>query len=166
MDTSQHAPLTPDQARCHVLRVGVRAPSWRWDDLAGDGSAGWLTQPPLPFDVDIAEVPEPVGDDVPPELRRMASALARAITEVLSGQRPALQLSRWLEEPPLRALADAGRRYHRQQVNLASIRLQLTARGSVEVTLRLEKGRGSSAVAYRLDQRRERWRCTALVIGP
>jgi hypothetical protein len=166
MVTAHHAPLTPDQARCHVLRVGVRAPSWRWDDLAGDGSAGWLAQPPLPFDVEVTEVPEPEGDDVPPELRRMASALARAITEVLSGQRPAVQLSRWLEEPPLRALAEAGRSYRRQQVTLASIRLQQTPRGSVEVTLRLLRGRGSSAVAYRLDQRRERWRCTALVIGP
>lgn len=166
MVTAHHAPLTPDQARCHVLRVGVRAPSWRWDDLAGEGSVRWLSQPTLPFDVDVPEVPETVGDEVPVELRRMASALARAITEVLSGQRPAVQLSRWLEEPPLRALTDAGRSYRREQVALASIRLQLTPRGSVEVTLRLEKGRGSSAVAYRLDQRRERWRCTALVIGP
>ncbi len=166
MVTAHHAPLTPDQARCHVLRVGVRAPSWRWDDLAGDGSAGWLAQPTLPFDVDIAEALEPLGDDVPAELRRMASALARAITEVLSGQRAALQLSRWLDEPPLKALTDACRSYRRQQVNLASIRLQLTPRGSVEVTLRLERGTGSCAVAYRLDQRRERWRCTALVIGP
>ena len=166
MVTAHHAPLTPDRAVCHVLRVGVRTPSWRWDDLAGDGTDGWLAQPTLPFDADIPEVPEPAGDDVPPELRRMASALARAITEVLSGQRPALQLSRWLEDPPMRALTDAGRRYCREHVTLASIRLQLTPRGSVEVALRLEKGRGSSAVAYRLDQRRERWRCTALVIGP
>ncbi len=166
MATAHHAPLTPDLARCHVLRLGVRPPSWSWDDLAGDVTAGWLGQPMLPFDTDVPDLPDAVGDDVPVELRRMASALARAITEVLGGQRPAAQLARWLDEPPLKALADAGRNYRRQQVSLASIRLQLTSGGSVEVTLRLERGRGSSAVAYRLDQRRERWRCTALVIGP
>jgi hypothetical protein len=159
-------PLTPDLARCHVLRVGVRAPSWHWDDLAGDSAQDWLGQPTLPFDADDTGMPQPVGDGVPVEIRRMSAALARVIAEVLAGLRPATQLSRWLDDPPLKVLADASRAYRRTPPTVASIRLQLTARGSYEVTLRLQRGRGYAAAAYRLDKRRDRWRCTALVIGP
>ena len=158
--------LTPDLARCHVLRVGVRAPSWRWDDLAGDGAQSWLGQPTLPFETDDAAMPAPLGDDVPPEIRRMSAALSRVIAEVLAGLRPAMQLSRWLDDPPLQVLAEASRTYRRTPPTVASIRLQHTARGSYEVTLRLQRGRGYAAAAYRLDRRRDRWRCTALVVGP
>lgn len=158
--------LTPDLARCHVLRVGVRAPAWRWDDLAGDSTHHWLSQPTLPFETDDAGMPEPVGEDIPVEVRRMSAALARVIAEVLAGSRPPLQLSRWLDDPPLKVLADASRAYRRTPPTVASIRLQLTARGSYEVTLRLQRGRGYAAAAYRLDKRRDRWRCTALVVGP
>jgi hypothetical protein len=158
--------LTPDLARCRVLRVGVRAPTWRWDDLAGDGAHNWLGQPTLPFETDDAALPQPVGADVPPEIRRMSAALARVIAEVLAGLRPAMQLSRWLDEPPLQVLAEASRTYRRTPPTVASIRLQLTVRGSYEVSLRLRRGRGYAAAAYRLDKRRDRWRCTALVVGP
>ena len=158
--------LTPDLARCHVLRVGVRAPAWRWDDLAGDSTQNWLGHPTLPFETDDAGMPEPVGEDIPVEVRRMSAALARVIAEVLAGSRPALQLRRWLDDPPLRVLADASRAYRRTQPTVASIRLQLTVRGSYEVTLRLRRGRGYAAAAYRLYKRRDRWRCTALVVGP
>jgi len=96
----------------------------------------------------------------------MSAALARVIAEVLAGSRPPLQLSRWLDDPPLKVLADASRAYRRTPPTVASIRLQLTARGSYEVTLRLQRGRGYAAAAYRLDKRRDRWRCTALVVGP
>jgi hypothetical protein len=158
--------LTPDLARCHILRVGVRAPSWRWDDLAGDSAQSWLGQPTLPFETDDAGMPQPVGDDVPVEIRRMSTALARVIAEVLAGLRPAMQLSRWLDDPPLQVLSDASRAYRRTPPTIASIRLQHTVRGSYEVTLRLQRGRGYAAAAYRLDKRRDRWRCTALVVGP
>lgn len=158
--------LTPDLARCHVLRVGVRAPSWRWDDLAGDSAPSWLGQPTLPFETDDAGMPRPIGDDVPVEIRRMSTALARVIAEVLAGLRPAMQLSRWLDDPPLQVLSDASRVYRRTPPTVASIRLQHTVRGSYEVTLRLQRGRGYAAAAYRLDKRRDRWRCTALVVGP
>jgi hypothetical protein len=158
--------LTPDRAHCHVMRGGVRAPAWRWDDLAGDSTHHRLSQPTLPFETDDAGMPEPVGEDIPVEVRRMSAALARVIAEVLAGSRPPLQLSRWLDDPPLKALVDASRAYRRTPPTVASIRLQLTARGSYEVTLRLQRGRGYAAAAYRLDKRRARWRCTALVVGP
>ena len=77
-----------------------------------------------------------------------------------------MQLSRWLDEPPLQVLAEASRTYRRTPPTVASIRLQLTVRGSYEVSLRLRRGRGYAAAAYRLDKRRDRWRCTALVVGP
>jgi hypothetical protein len=120
----------------------------------------------LPFESDDVGMPQPVGDDVPAEIRRMSAALARVIAEVLAGLRPAQQLSRWLDDPPLQVLAEASRAYRRTPPTVASIRLQLTAPGSYEVTLRLRRGRGYAAAAYRLDKRRDRWRCTALVVGP
>jgi hypothetical protein len=158
--------LTPDLARCHVLRVGVRAPAWGWDDLAGDSAPSWLGHPTLPFETDDSGMPQPVGDDVPVGIRRMSAALSRVIAEVLAGRRPAMQLSRWLDDPQLKVLAEASRVYRRTPPTVASIRLQLTVRGSYEVTLRLQRGRGFAAAAFRLDKRRDRWRCTALVVGP
>jgi hypothetical protein len=158
--------LTPDLARCHVLHVGVRAPAWRWDDLVDDSTQTWLGQPALPFETDDVAMPQPLGDAVPPEIRRLSAALARVIAEVLAGLRPAMQLSRWLDDPPLKVLADASRSYRRTPPTVASIRIQSTAQGSYEVTLRLQRGRGFGAAAYRIDRRRDRWRCTALVVGP
>jgi hypothetical protein len=158
--------LTPDLARCRVLRVGVRTPAWRWDDLAGDTAQDWLGHPTLPFETDDIAMPQPVGDDVPVEVRRLSAALARVIVEVLAGLRPATQLSRWLDDPPMTVLTDASRAYRRTPPTVASIRVQHTAHGSYEVTLRLRRGRGYAAAAYRLDRRRDRWRCTALVVGP
>lgn len=158
--------LTPDLARCRILRVGGRPPSWRWDDLAGDSTQSWLGQPTLPFESDDIRMPQPLGDDVPVEIRRMSAALSRVIAEVLAGLRPAMQLSRWLDDPPLQVLAEASRTYRRTPPTVASIRLQHTSHGSYEVTLRLRRGRGYAAAAYRLDRRRDRWRCTALVVGP
>lgn len=87
--------LTPDLARCRILRVGVRAPIWGWNDLAGDSEPSLLGHPTLPFETDDSELPQPVGDDVPAEIRRMSAALSRVIAEVLAGRRSATQLSPW-----------------------------------------------------------------------
>ncbi len=157
--------LTPALARCHVLRTGVRAPVWKWDDLVDEESRDLMGQPALPFDTEKV-VPQVLGEDVADEVRRTATSLARVMTEVLAGLRPPMQLSRYLDDPPLRVLAEAARTYRRTPPAVASVRVQRTASGSYEVTLRLRRGRGFAAAAYRLDRRRGRWRCTALVIGP
>jgi len=158
--------LSPDAARCHVLRVDLRTPSWCWDDLAADSPQSWPAQPTLPFPGDDSRTPRPVGDDVPPDVRRVSAALSRVIAEVLAGKRPVAQLSGWLDDPPLRVLADARRTYRGTSPSVASIRLQHAPPGSYEVTLRLRRGPGFAAAAFRLDRRRDRWRCTALVVGP
>ncbi|HET7724756.1 MAG TPA: Rv3235 family protein [Propionibacteriaceae bacterium] len=157
--------LTPALARCHVLRTSVRAPSWTWEDFAADETGHRLAQPALPFDTD-QPVPHVVGEDVGDEVRRMATSLARVFAEVLSGLRAPGQLNRWLDDPPLRVLAEAARTYRRTPPVVASVRVQGTGTGSYEVTMRLRRGAGFAAAAYRLDQRRGRWRCTALVVGP
>ncbi|MBI4899090.1 MAG: hypothetical protein HY829_01285 [Actinobacteria bacterium] len=157
--------LSPDLARCHILRVGVRAPAWRWDDLVEDESRDRIGQPALPFDTEKV-VPQVLGEDVADEVRRTATSLARVMTEVLAGLRPPMQLGRYLDDPPLRVLAEASRTYRRTPPSVASVRAQRTANGSYEVTVRLRRGRGYAALAYRLDRRRDRWRCTALVVGP
>ncbi len=122
-------------------------------------------QPALPFETD-EPMPPVAGEEVGDDIRRLSTSLARVIAEVLAGLRPALQLSRWLDDPPLRTLTEASRTYRRTPPAVASVRLQRTAHGSYEVTLRLRRGRGNAAAAFRLDRRRNRWRCTALVVGP
>lgn len=158
--------LTPDLASCRVLNVGVRAPSWSWEDLAVDDDRKWLRHPALPFEADPVEMPQPVSGDVPKEIQRISLSLARAITEVLAGLRSLSQLCRVLEEPALVALSAAAQIYRRTPPTVASIRVQATAHGSYEITLRLRRGDGHSAAAYRLDKRRDIWKCTALVVGP
>jgi hypothetical protein len=157
--------LSPDLARCHILRVGVRAPAWRWNDLAGEQFETRPGQPALPLEPD-ERVPVVLGEDVGDEIRRLSTSLSRVIAEVLAGLRPPVQLGRWLDDPPLRVLAEASRTYRRTPPNVASVRAQRTANGSYEVTVRLRRGGGYAALAYRLDRRRDRWRCTALVVGP
>ena len=77
--TSRHAPASRPPA------VPLLEPVW----FAGD------VQPALPLTV----VPEVVADQdaVEPELRQLAAALMAALVEVLSGQRSAEQLERWVE---------------------------------------------------------------------
>lgn len=157
--------LSPDRARCHVLRLATPTPVWRWDDVVTIGLDN-PAQPPLPFDRD-SEDPEPVGTaDIPSELRRLASGLGRAIAEALSGRRAAAQLAGWLDDPPLAVLSAATRDYRGRTTTVASLRLQRTPGGSYEVSLRLRRGHGFSAAAFRLEERRGRWHCSALVVGP
>lgn len=157
--------LSPDLASCRIVQLGARTPAWRWDDLADEEPWNRTAQPVLPFETETP-VPEILGEDIGEEVRRTAASLARVIAEVLGGLRAAAQLSRWLDDPPLRVLAEAARTYRRTPTAVASVRVQATASGSYEVTLRLRRGRGFAAAALRLERRRGRWRCTALVVGP
>lgn len=166
MAITPRASLIPADARCLVMKTGIPARVWQWEDLVDDDDVNWPLQPALPFDGDADEIIETATGDIPPLVRTTASAIARGIAEVLAGQRSAVQLSRWLDDAPLRVVAAAARGYRRHPPRPASIRLQLTPTGSVEVTVRLLTHRGSSAAAYRLELRHQQWRCTAVAIGP
>jgi hypothetical protein len=105
-----------------------------------------------------------------PDARAWSVALAVTLLEVLAGRRPAGQLSRWLDEPVLAALA--GRLPRRRPGSAApaptlrSVRVQHPAAGVAEVTVHARLGERPIPVALRLEARPERWLCTALELGP
>jgi hypothetical protein len=145
--TSRHAPASRPPA------VPLLEPVW----FAGD------LQPVLPLTV----VPEVVADRdaVEPELRQLAAALMAALVEVLSGQRSAEQLERWVE-PELLSLVEHLRRARGgQELKLRSIRVQAPHSEAVEVSAHLRQGAVSRAAALRISWRRGQWVATHLAIA-
>ena len=105
-----------------------------------------------------------------PDARAWSVALAVTVLEVLSGRRPAGQLSRWLDEPVLAALAARLPRRRAGSLSpaptLRSVRVQHPGPGVAEVAVHGRLGERAVPVAFRLEARSERWLCTALELGP
>jgi len=102
---------------------------------------------------------------VEPELRQLATALMAALVEVLSGQRPAEQLERWVE-PELLSLVEHLRRASRSDgLKLRSIRIQAPHAEALEVAAHLLQGQTSRAAALRITRRRGNWVGTHLAIA-
>ena len=105
-----------------------------------------------------------------PDARAWSLALAVAVLEVLSGRRPAAQLSRWLDEPVLAALAGRLPRRRAGSVSpaptLRSVRVQHPGPGVAEVSVHGRLGDRSVPLALRLAAGPERWLCTALELPP
>lgn len=106
------------------------------------------------------------------EVRAWSATLAAAILQVVQGQRPITQLTRWVAEQALadlalrrRQVAQSGYRDNRPAA-LRSIRLQHPAPSVAEVCACLALGRWTVPLAYRLEQTGDRWLCTALELGP
>ena len=122
------------------------------------------TQPTLPFTLPPDAV---IREEQPvePELRQVAAALMAALVEVLSGQRSAEQLERWVE-PELLSLVEHLRRAGRAEgLKLRSVRVQSPHAEAVEVSAHLVQGRASRAAALRITQRRGHWVGTHLAIA-
>ena len=121
-------------------------------------------QPALPFTL----LPEAVIQEeqpVEPELRQLAAALMAALVEVLSGQRSAEQLERWVE-PELLNLVEHLRRASRAEgLKLRSVRVQCPHSEAVEVSAHLVQGRASRAAALRISRRSGQWVGTHLAIA-
>lgn len=120
-------------------------------------------QPVLPWTV----VPEVILPDSPvdPELRQLAASMTSALIEVVSGQRSAVQLERWVE-PELLSLLEHLRRARRgEHLKLRSIRVQSPHSDAVEVSAHLSQGTASRAAALRITRRRGSWVVTHLVIA-
>ncbi|HEX5336073.1 MAG TPA: Rv3235 family protein [Propionicimonas sp.] len=145
--TSRHAPASRPPA------VPLLEPAW----FAGDA------QPALPWTV----VPEVVAeqDAVEPELRQLAAALMAALVEVLSGQRSAEQLERWVEPELLSLVEHLQRARSGQDLKLRSVRVQAPHTHAVEVSAHLRQGAASRAAALRISWRRGQWVATHLAIA-
>ena len=120
----------------------------------------------------------PCGPVVPPAM--WVARMARAIAEVASGDRPAQQLTRWVEKRELALLAARGKAAQRhpsaihgrnaravarslQQVR--AIRVCPVAPGVAETSAVLVgEGRGK-AVAMRFESANNAWQVTAIALG-
>ncbi len=100
--------------------------------------------------------------------------LVQAIVEVLAGERPAQQLTRWLTPEIHAAVVAHSRatnqvgvevRRHRSRRRVGSIRVTAPADGVVEASAVVLGSRRSRAIALRLEGLDGRWRCTALEVG-
>jgi uncharacterized protein DUF6459 len=112
-----------------------------------------------------AELPDPTN---------WAGQLARAVTEVLAGDRPLPQLMRWTDETVFADLsrrtsalaqAGAGRRGPRNRVGVRSVHVCEPRDGVIEAAVHVRQGHRSRALALRLEGLDGRWRCTALQIA-
>lgn len=133
--------------------IPLLEPAW----FAGD------SQPALPW----TAVPEVVAEDdgVEPELRQLAAALMAALVEVLSGQRSAEQLERWVEPELLSLIEHLRRARSGQDLKVRSVRVQAPHSEAVEVSAHLRQGAASRAAALRIGWRRGQWVATHLAIA-
>jgi hypothetical protein len=145
--TCRHAPASRPPA------VPLLEPAW----FAGD------SQPALPWTVVTEVVAE--HDPVEPELRQLAAALMAALVEVLSGQRSAEQLERWVEPELLSLVEHLQRARSGHDLKLRSVRVQAPHAQAVEVSAHLRQGAASRAAALRISWRRGQWVATHLVIA-
>jgi hypothetical protein len=127
-----------------------------------------------------SHVPAPQTMDTS-DHRAWVAAFVRAALEVTTGQRPAHQLIRWCGPDVLkslerrRALAAAVSRPRGAMTapadgatgrgRIRSIRSDSPRAGVVECAVVVEDGSRVRAVAVRAEQRRGRWRVTALALG-
>jgi hypothetical protein len=107
-----------------------------------------------------------------PEAQEWSAKLALAITQALTGQRPAAQLNRWMVEEVLAAISMSQRRNLKIPGRIAlrsalrSVRVQHPGPEVAEVSAHVAIGKQSAAMAFRLEALGDRWLCTALELAP
>lgn len=91
-----------------------------------------------------------------------ATALARALLEVVNRRRPAEQLAVRVAPNVRRVLRGLASLYRGRPLHLASVRVQASSPAVLEVSLRVLSAGRSIPLAMRLRRRCGRWECTAL----
>lgn len=133
-------------------------------------------QPPLPFPHLRPVLPAPVErasvDEVGHPLRERAGRFMQALAEVLSGIRPARQLSPWVAPAVYQQLLDeleSDRPVTRRGagVRVVSVHVAMVNAETAEIAARMVRRGRSHAIAVRLELQRDArghavWRCTAL----
>jgi hypothetical protein len=104
-----------------------------------------------------------------PDPQVWAGSLGRAMFEALHGRRPIGQLTRWVDDGvlstigfQLRSQGPRRRVEPAHPARLHSLRIQYPVPEAAEVCAHLSLGGRSSALAFRLEGRRDRWLCVAL----
>jgi hypothetical protein len=125
--------------------------------------------PPLPW----SRSAPPLRAGAPlPDPRRWARRLLTGIFETAAGRRPLQQLAAMLSPSVAYGLsadferaAQAGRRHWSHTARVRSIRATQPAVGVAEICATIQVGDRVRAVALRVEEHRERWRCTRLQLG-
>ena len=150
--------------------------------LREDSEPETLMAAPAPSRISITVDVVPAGVDAEraaelgEQARSWAPWFAQLLVEALDGRRPLESLGRWLDDW---VLAEVSRRIRlerrartrmpsappRMPATVVSLRTQLSGPGVLEVAAHLWRGPRSSALAFRLNRRGQRWRCTALDAG-
>lgn len=118
------------------------------------------TQEPLPGEHDAA--PTTTTEGVAADAERAAVTIARALAEVLAGNRNPAQVRPALVPRVAHLLDHLVRSGAAEGMRLAGLRLQSPRDGVVEATGRLASPRRCAAFALRLERRPRRWAVTVL----
>ena len=133
--------------------------------------------PPAPVNLHLIGTDDLAHDDPDlPDPRIWAAKMARAISEVASGERPPGQLTRWVARDELARLVRRGQAIQRHPSarakrgvsrlrSVRAVRVCPVAPGIVETSAVLVGGDRAQAVAIRLEAVAGRWLATAVVLG-
>lgn len=126
--------------------------------------------PDLPTRPQLRLVGAPSSD-----LGRFAARFATAVVEVIAGDRGPQQLFRWTSvevyedllarSRALQQVRTLRRRQQRMRTVVKSVHLSHPCSGVAEVSVHLQHGHRSRALAARIEDDHGRWRCTALEVG-
>lgn len=146
--------------------------------LAWSAAPGLPARPPAAGDLRVLDTtpspaPEPAPEPDLPRAADWAARMARAIYEVSSGERPAAQLSRWVERHLLDRIGQRGSamarhpsmRIHHGVSRLRkvrSVRVCTVAPGVVEASAVIVGMERSHAMALRMEITDGRWLITAI----
>jgi Family of unknown function (DUF6459) len=133
--------------------------------------------PPAPVNLHLVGTADLAHDDPDlPDPRIWAAKMARAISEVASGERPPGQLTRWVARDELSRLVRRGQAVQRHPSarakrgvsrlrSVRAVRVCPVAPGIVETSAVLVGGDRAQAVAIRLEVVAGRWLATAVALG-
>lgn len=109
------------------------------------------------------------------EVQAWAARFAQATVEVLGGDRPLAQLLRWTTARVYQDLdrrvrilgrtAPAPQRMRTIRPQVRSVHVCQPSPGTAEVSVHVQHGHRSRAIAARIERRHDRWTCVALQLG-
>jgi hypothetical protein len=156
---SHDRPWRPPEPRGRTPRQGVLA-------LEFQLPSGVPARPGPLAQHDVARQPDLVVAGGLPPSERWSRMLAEAFADVLNGTRPAEQLRFWVTKNVHRRLLSATRLTGpRPAHRVRTVHRQSPVPGVVEVTATLHDRDRAHAMAFRMEERRGHWVCTALDVG-
>ncbi|HQR80854.1 MAG TPA: Rv3235 family protein [Actinomycetota bacterium] len=114
---------------------------------------------PRPRHLHLVRPTPPIGPDA-----AWVRRLTQSVVEVLGGQRSATTLVRVLSPAVFQSLREPDPRPQLREGKVLSIRTQPLGQDSIEVAAVIGCPQRTRALALRLQQRHQRWRCVCIVV--